>query len=94
MEISGPIGPGPTGTQFFLDAEQTVGDSISRAYNTTADAGFTDTRGLICRFTTANNCYANCDSSTLTPILNVNDFICFGNKFAAGCGANNCSPRP
>jgi uncharacterized delta-60 repeat protein len=29
-------------------------------------------------------CYANCDGSTLTPILNVDDFTCFINAFAAG----------
>jgi hypothetical protein len=30
-------------------------------------------------------CYANCDRSTAAPILNVNDFMCFLNKFSAGC---------
>ncbi len=30
-------------------------------------------------------CYANCDFSTTPPILNVQDFNCFLNKFAAGC---------
>jgi hypothetical protein len=30
-------------------------------------------------------CYANCDNSTVPPILNVNDFQCFLNKFAVGC---------
>jgi hypothetical protein len=29
--------------------------------------------------------YANCDDSTISPILNVNDFSCFINKYAAGC---------
>jgi hypothetical protein len=28
-------------------------------------------------------CYANCDNSTSPPILNVNDFVCFMNRFAA-----------
>jgi hypothetical protein len=28
-------------------------------------------------------CYANCDNSTAEPRLNVNDFICFMNRFAA-----------
>jgi hypothetical protein len=27
-------------------------------------------------------CYANCDGSTTPPILNVEDFICFINRFA------------
>jgi hypothetical protein len=35
-------------------------------------------------------CYANCDGSTTAPILNVNDFTCFLNKFAAGDSYANC----
>ena len=35
-------------------------------------------------------CYANCDCSTLVPVLNVNDFTCFVNKFAAGDPYANC----
>ena len=31
------------------------------------------------------SCYANCDNSTAAPVLNVLDFACFLNKFAAGC---------
>ena len=34
-------------------------------------------------------CYANCDGSTVAPILNVNDFVCFQNRFAAGDPAAN-----
>ena len=30
-------------------------------------------------------CYANCDASTNPPVLNVNDFTCFLNLYAAGC---------
>jgi probable HAF family extracellular repeat protein len=35
-------------------------------------------------------CYANCDGSTSTPVLNVNDFVCFLNRFAAGDPYANC----
>ena len=35
-------------------------------------------------------CYANCDNSTTVPFLNVNDFICFQTKFAAGDTYANC----
>lgn len=35
-------------------------------------------------------CYANCDASTTTPLLNVNDFVCFTNMFAAGSTWANC----
>ena len=30
------------------------------------------------------DCYTNCDVSTTPPLLNVNDFICFQARFAAG----------
>ncbi len=37
-------------------------------------------------------CYANCDHSTTQPVLNIQDFICFLNKFAAGDLYANCAP--
>lgn len=30
-------------------------------------------------------CYANCDNSPIAPILNIADFTCFLQRFAAGC---------
>jgi len=35
-------------------------------------------------------CYANCDASTVKPVLNVADFTCFLEKFAAGDPYANC----
>jgi hypothetical protein len=35
-------------------------------------------------------CYANCDGSAQPPVLNVLDFNCFLNKFAAGDSYANC----
>lgn len=35
-------------------------------------------------------CYANCDGSTATPVLNANDFNCFLNNFASGNSYANC----
>jgi hypothetical protein len=35
-------------------------------------------------------CYANCDGSTMPPVLNVADFSCFLSKFAAGNLWANC----
>jgi hypothetical protein len=35
-------------------------------------------------------CYANCDGSTSAPILNIGDFGCFLNRFAAGDSYANC----
>jgi uncharacterized membrane protein len=36
------------------------------------------------------SCYANCDGSTIPPILNVNDFVCFQTEFASNDPAANC----
>jgi hypothetical protein len=66
----------------------TIGDSgqyavvVSNACNTiTSPGAYVDVRP---------ECYANCDGSTTSPILNVNDFICFLNEFAAGHLYANC----
>jgi hypothetical protein len=32
-------------------------------------------------------CYANCDGSTLDPVLNVADFTCFLQRYVSGCAA-------
>jgi hypothetical protein len=37
-----------------------------------------------------STCYANCDGSTTTPILNVADFTCFLQRYAAGASYANC----
>jgi hypothetical protein len=36
------------------------------------------------------SCYPNCDNSTTPPVLNVLDFACFLNRFAAGDPYANC----
>ncbi|MFN0131878.1 MAG: hypothetical protein ACKVW3_05005 [Phycisphaerales bacterium] len=36
------------------------------------------------------SCVANCDASTAVPFLNVNDFVCFTNRFATGDTRANC----
>lgn len=38
----------------------------------------------------ASNCYGNCDHSTLPPILNVNDYICFMELYGDGSSLANC----
>lgn len=35
-------------------------------------------------------CYANCDGTLAPPYLNVNDYICFQQKFASGDTSANC----
>lgn len=35
-------------------------------------------------------CYANCDGSTIPPVINIADFACFLNRFASGNSYANC----
>jgi hypothetical protein len=35
-------------------------------------------------------CYANCDGSTAAPVLNIDDFVCFINRYSAGDPWANC----
>lgn len=48
---------------------------------------FTDGTSVITR---VNYCQANCDGSTVTPVLTANDFSCFLNKFANSDPTANC----
>jgi photosystem II stability/assembly factor-like uncharacterized protein len=68
-----------------------IGDlQIDRTHNTLS-AG-TYGRGLwrMILPTPPSPCYANCDGSTTAPILNVADFTCFLQRFAAGESYANC----
>jgi hypothetical protein len=38
----------------------------------------------------SGSCYPNCDGSTLAPVLNVGDFTCFLQRYAAGSPYANC----
>lgn len=38
----------------------------------------------------SSSCYPNCDNSTAAPVLNVNDFQCFLNRWAAADPYANC----
>src|SRR5262249_39792918 len=42
------------------------------------------------RLTACTPCYANCDMSPVGPALNIFDFACFLNRFAAGDSYANC----
>ncbi len=54
---------------------------------------YTTIRGMIDNVTMTGApaaCYANCDDSTAAPVLNVADFTCFLQRFAAGESYANC----
>jgi len=46
--------------------------------------------GSACAGANCPLCYANCDGSTVSPILNVLDFTCFLQRFASGNAYANC----
>jgi hypothetical protein len=48
---------------------------------------FTEGTSVITRL---NYCAANCDASTVSPVLTANDFSCFLNKFANADSTANC----
>ena len=55
------------------------------------DGGFTWAPSLgSTRIILSGPCYANCDQSAAAPVLNVIDFACFLNHFAAGDPYANC----
>jgi hypothetical protein len=59
--------------------------------NAAADTGVLhEVRLYITRGSAGGTCYANCDVSTNPPCLNVNDFVCFNNRFNAGNTYANC----
>jgi trimeric autotransporter adhesin len=88
-----PVSPGPTpwGSTISIFS---VGMRIFNVQQ--QDAGsYTYTFSNACGSETSNAatisvCYANCDCSSVLPILNVADFSCFLQRFAAGHPYANC----
>jgi hypothetical protein len=71
---------GQTGSSLVFESVS-VGDSgtyFAEAYNA---CGMANT--FQATLTVEQACYANCDSSTTPPVLNVDDFTCFINQYAA-----------
>jgi hypothetical protein len=64
-----------------------VGVRITRPFGVTAGGPVAQNlRQIVGNFTPTGSsgaCYANCDSSTVEPVLNVDDFTCFINEFAS-----------
>jgi hypothetical protein len=80
-----------TGTSRSSDAIGTSVTGYGTQFSAAWASGSTATAGSGGNFTVVritaegSACYANCDGSTTEPVLNVEDFICFINAFAAGC---------
>jgi hypothetical protein len=78
----------PTGV-FSAGVTYTIGATIY-VVSRTPQQGEEVATGTFSIALTRPPCYPNCDGSTLPPILNVNDFQCFLNRFAAGESYANC----
>jgi spore coat protein A len=95
---SGPRVPPPAGEAGWKDTARADPSQILRVIARFED--FTGTYPYHCHILEhednemmrqfATTCYANCDASTVAPALNVADFACFLNAFAAGNAYANC----
>jgi len=80
-------GNGPAAPQRALEAIDFFGSApLSR----TTYAAYIDDLTLTRTGGTAPACYANCDGSSMTPVLSAADYICFLNRFRAGDAYANC----
>ena len=67
-----------------------TGNSLLDASGNGNDATAVTAVSFPAEIATVTVCYANCDCSATAPVLNVNDFTCFLNKFSAGDPYANC----
>jgi hypothetical protein len=80
-------GGGGTSTGGIYTLSGTIGQHDAGKH--TAGA-FTLTGGFWAGIGSTLACYPNCDGSSVAPILNVDDFTCFINKFALNDAYANC----
>ncbi len=79
--------PLPTDIRCFAGGATTGGGSDATAWDNVSVGPITAPVLPPCG---SSGCYANCDSSTTAPCLNVLDFSCFLNQFASGATYANC----
>jgi hypothetical protein len=90
IAASGPRGVYPLANGNIL----WTGGAAVNLYNITtqsSSAVFATTGGQYINLVVVPSaCYANCDGSTASPVLNVADFTCYLQKFSAGAAYANC----
>jgi hypothetical protein len=62
---------------------------MTRPNDCSMQGGMFSGLGTVCP-TCTFACYANCDNSTTPPVLNLQDFVCFLNRFVSGSPWANC----
>lgn len=82
--VSSDVGSGPSGRPTYLSES---GELVMYLRTFSGLLGFREALAML-RLPAA--CYVNCDRSTAAPVLNVDDFACFVNRFAAGDPWANC----
>jgi hypothetical protein len=75
--------------QTWADANLSLFSARSRSAPWGGTANTRTFAGTV-HYTLPAPCYANCDGSTVAPVLNVQDFSCFLNAFASGESYANC----
>jgi hypothetical protein len=73
--------PIPGETHAALDLIEPAADAN---YDVTLTTSCGQAVSNLARVTILPACYPNCDFSTSPPVLNISDFTCFLNRFAAG----------
>jgi streptogramin lyase len=88
----------PDGSAFACRVGLRSVDLVTGTATLIGPTGFPDIRGMaMLNATPPPSCYANCDASTTPPVLNVQDFSCFLQKYAgadpyANCDASTTEP--
>jgi hypothetical protein len=69
-----------TGATIGYQAAGAIGNELQHSFNTASIQN-----GTVLSIVAAGGgvCYANCDGSSIAPVLNVDDFTCFVNEFAS-----------
>ena len=101
-QVGGTLSSGPfaalvtiAGQQGAPNANARWKDGSASNWITVVDSGNFAPQELsfVIRGTTGGGpapCYANCDGSSLTPVLSANDFQCFLDRYAGGLTTANC----
>jgi hypothetical protein len=88
---TGPVvAVGASDPTYYRDANASGDFQANELRNFAAPAAANFIQLIMAQPGSAQGCYANCDGSTGTPFLNINDFICFQTAFAAGDSYANC----
>jgi hypothetical protein len=78
------------GTMYNFWFEADTGPQVATGQLGLFKPGAVAAVGVVTRAPAGAACYANCDQSTQEPVLNVLDFNCFIDHFAAGDSYANC----